>query len=933
VRLRTWIIVLAVGISGAGLSCTKVEEKEWVNSVGVRMIRIEPGSFLRGNEAPGEDAWDEAPPHQTTISGAFSISETEITVEQYRRFRAEATGSMTAPPYMTGISWHEAVAFCDWLSRQEGKPYRLPTEAEWEYAARADTRTSFWSGDEPPEAGAANPWGLKGIHSEPSEWCRDWYGPYPQEAQVDPIGPVNGLSKVIRGGGLDRPDPYYARSSNRASYGPGFGMMRGTENVVLQTSEQPSEEPSLQGLIGVWYGRINLVDPKDLDEITNLDLDWRFYQQPGQDRGEIWSARWEGYLRAPWTGPVTFHAACDQGMRLLLGGVPVIDWQGGEAKRSGTAVLEEGALVPIDITYFHERGEKVYLRLEWSWSGQPSIAVPREALSYSPAQRKAMADLAPRQYLPGHHSIGFRIVQAALPETAPSPEEMSFIRSCIIEANPEINRGPDPTRPWLRQRPLLTMPPVSTNREEAWAAGLHPSLLQHCHNPGLEVMPNGDLLAVLFSSGYGAGGEDQPEVALLGTRLRFGSQEWDFPEPFLDFADANDTSALLWRDGDTVFHFWGHAFYNRAYPFQWMSSTDSGATWSQVRFPQFTGEIGPRTNQPVSTIVRDGRGVFYLPSDGIGGSSVLWATDDLETWRDTGGRTFGRHTNIALLKDGRILGMGGKNSNIDGYMPQSLSDDGGKTWKVQKTPFPELGSGQRPALLRLAGGRLFFAGDLQHSSGHHPPAIKERGAYVALSDDEGKTWLIKTLPGTMRSDRRESRQRPDHTLGYVVARQAPNGLIHMVTTKTVPPLHWELNEAWILSKEAKTLVSPPDGIQGIREHEEFYRSGKLRARWQGGVTSTGEYRLHGQQLWFHPNGEKEWEADYRAGHPVGRQTFWDPDGRIIWEREHAQDGRMIWRQFWADGQLKSESSWNRGRAQGPARRWDPTGKLISRRDF
>jgi hypothetical protein len=928
------ILLLLAILQVAGLlSCARTPDHEWVNSAGVRMIRIEPGTFFMGDESPREDSWDEAPLHEVTISSAFSISETEITLEQYRQFLPEATGSMTDPPYVTGLSWREAAAFCDWLTQKEGKPYRLPTEAEWEYAARAGTRTPFWSGSEPPAPEAPNPWGVKGVHSAPSEWCHDWYGPYPHESRLDPVGPAGGFSKVIRGGGLDRAVPYYARSSNRASYAPGFGMMRGTGNVVPESPEQPSEKPSLQGLIGVWYGRINLVDPKALDEITNLDLDWRFYQQPGQDRGEIWSARWEGFLRAPWTGPVTFHAASDRGMKLLLGGLPVIEWEGGEAKKSGTAVLEEGALVPLEVQYFHERGDKAYLRLEWSWAGRPSAAIPREALSYSPAQRKAMAGVAPRHYLPGHHSIGFRIVQAPLPGTSPAPEEAPFIRSCVVRSQPEVDRGPDPSKPWLRQRPLLTLPPVGASREEAGIAGLHPSLLPHCHNPGLEVMPNGDLLAVLFSSSYGPGGEDQPEVALLGTRLRFGSQVWDLPEPFVDFADVNDTSSLLWKEGDTVFHFWGHAFYDRAYPFQWMSSADSGATWTPVRFPQFTGEIGPRTNQPVSTVVRDGPGTLYLPSDGIGGTSVLWATDDLETWRDTGGRTFGRHTNIVLLRDGRILGMGGKNSNIDGYMPQSISDDGGQTWKIEKTPFPELGSGQRPALLRLAGGRLFFAGDLQHSSGHQPAGVEERGACVALSEDEGKTWLIKTLPGTLRSDRRESRQRPDHTLGYVAARQAPNGLIHMVTTKTVPPLHWELNEAWILSREARIMEPPPDEIMEVLAHEEHYPSGRLRARLQGGVTAAGEFRLHGTQLWLHENGEKQWEVEYRSGHPAGRETLRDPDGRIRWEREHLQEGRMTWRQFWPNGRLKSESHWRRGRAEGTARLWDPSGNETTRHEF
>ena len=125
---------------------------------------------------------------------------------------------------------------------------------------------------------------------------------------------------------------------------------------------------------------------------------------------------------------------------------------------------------------------------------------------------------------------------------------------------------------------------------------------------------------------------------------------------------------------------------------------------------------------------------------------VLWATkDNGRTWYDTDGRSAGRHTTYAVLKDGRIIGMGGKNTDIDGYMPKSISADGGKSWTASKTPFAALGSNQRPCLIRLQSGRLFFCGDFQHRNGNYPRAIKRRGAYVALSDDEGESWYIKKM--------------------------------------------------------------------------------------------------------------------------------------------------------------------------------------------
>ncbi len=231
----------------------------YTNSIGIELVRIEPGRFQMGFEGPNLPAelarlpgghpqgdYDEHPPHVVEITRPFYMAAAEVTVEQYRKFKPDFPGfkaKLDHHPYVSGITWHDAVAFCRWLSEKEGLPYRLPTEAEWEYACRAGSRTPFSSGDTRPQPETANRWGLKNMHTGVREWCYDWYGPYPDQPQTDPVGPEWGWLKVVRGGGLDWLDEktmsfyfgrdysawamgdtaYYARSANRAAVPPDFG--------------------------------------------------------------------------------------------------------------------------------------------------------------------------------------------------------------------------------------------------------------------------------------------------------------------------------------------------------------------------------------------------------------------------------------------------------------------------------------------------------------------------------------------------------------------------------------------------------------------------------------------------------------------------------------------------------------------------------------
>jgi hypothetical protein len=293
------------------------------------------------------------------------------------------------------------------------------------------------------------------------------------------------------------------------------------------------------------------------------------------------------------------------------------------------------------------------------------------------------------------------------------------------------------------------------------------------------------------------------------------------------------------------------------------------------------------TPQPINSIVRDNHGTIFLPVDAKGAASVLFASDDDgKTWRDTGGRTGGRHTTIVLGKDNSLIGFGGKDSNIDGFMPKSISKDGGKTYIKSKTPFPALSSGQRPSMIRLASGRLFFVSDL---------IPRMSGAFVALSDDEGETWRRRNLPV--------------NTVGYATAAQAPNGIIHLITSKTTPaPLHIELNEAWILSDAPAADYDAT--VRNPQSFSENYPSGKLKATWSGGLGGDNRFHLNGLQTLYYESGAKFLEINFSSGKKTGTETFWNPDGHKKWERIYDADGRITWRIFNSAGKVNAESTWN-----------------------
>jgi formylglycine-generating enzyme required for sulfatase activity len=741
------LVAMACALSAAPQQGT-APDRSWTNSIGMQLRKIPPGSFTMGADAaplpksltagvpgvmsdrPAAGDFDEAPAHRVTITHEFSIGVTEVTIAQYQQFDPQYAPNPAYAPYVSGVSWDQAQAFCAWLSKKEGQPYRLPTESEWEYVARAGSSTPFFSGDTQPKPEEANPWGVRNMNTGVAEWVQDWYGPYHPDPQVDPVGPEAGYARVIRGGGLDSREnklgetlsalsPYFARSANRASMAPVF--------------------------------------------------------------------------------------------------------------------------------------------------------IPR-----------------------GGGNIGFRVVQAPPPASKPLPEHIFFFQTAVKQSADDLQDGPDPTKPYFHTHLLFPDLQGRSMPDIGWRLGLARGLGVQYHNSAIQELPNGDMLAAYYNAPVD---EDDPDQTILIMRRRRGSEDWDMPEPWPYFADAANAAPVIWNDRGRIWFFWGQPHLIGAYPFAYITSMDNGVDWSPVQFPNLVGPVGKFVSQPINSVVRAADGTIYLPTDstGKGAMSAIWAThDDGKTWVDTGGRTAGRHTTLVLSNDGNLLGFGGKNSDVDGRMPLAMSADGGKTYSVVKTPFDPLESGERPSVIRLASGKLFFVADYNPNRSKH---VHTDGAYVALSGDDGKTWQMKRLPEVL-------------TVGYVTATQGKNGIIHIVTSKNHPNYEIELNEAWILDAAADaTTTTVATSIDHVSRHQERYPDGSPKAVWSEGRANSGVVMLEGTETFYYTNGRIQWSANYHLGRKAGVERLLRENGTKKWEKTYSSNDTWTWAEFDEAGHQTALSNW------------------------
>lgn len=231
------ILLLACALfSAMGLSAQTYTENAGCD-LGMKMVYVEGGTFQMGS-SEGES--DEKPVHYVTLS-SYYIAECEVTQAQWKKIMGNN------PSYFKGddrpveqVTWEEANAFCRELSLMTGKKYVLPTEAQWEYAARggkkgygslysgsfAIDKVAWYDGNSGNRTHSVkqkqpNELGLYDMSGNVWEWCQDWYGSYSSDSQRNPQGPSSGSFRVLRGGGWYR-SARFCRVSSRYYCAPSY---------------------------------------------------------------------------------------------------------------------------------------------------------------------------------------------------------------------------------------------------------------------------------------------------------------------------------------------------------------------------------------------------------------------------------------------------------------------------------------------------------------------------------------------------------------------------------------------------------------------------------------------------------------------------------------------------------------------------------------
>jgi formylglycine-generating enzyme required for sulfatase activity len=676
------------------------------NSIGMPLVRIEAGAFTMGQDGPPLEDYlrqkrfgelykdmnridfDEKPAHTVTITQPFLMGVTEVTVAQYRQFdpdfkKSDPKSKPADDDAASGVSWERAAAFCEWLSKKEGKPYRLPTEAEWEYACRAGTNTLFHTGDTLPDG-----------HQK-------WFGDENYRGAYFPEGPM--------------PREYEWRDAKKAA----SKSLKQGEVIGLT---HPVEEMKAGG-------------PGSFRVAQKTPNGWGLHDMHGN------MAEW----CSDWYGPYESGAQTD----------PV-------GRADGDCRVFRGGFHSSMIRFLRSANRG-------SW------------VSNSASER-----------------IGFRVVQGEPPTGRLMPRATPPLNAQhVSQAAP--TRTPDPANVPVFEgpKPFVRIP------EDA----VGPVFISQNHSPSITECPNGDLLAVWFSTL----GETDLTTSNAAARLRFGAAEWEPASPFWDAQDVNDHAPKVWWDGaQTLFHFVearGHGgnLVRR--------STDNGATWSKAEVIRTHGE-------PANHPIRLKDGVIAMPYDN---SSLLISRDNGQTWQSRGrdlrstddirpGKSgpliAGYHAPIVQLADGRLMAFSRLDAvplqeRFDFKMPVNYSSDLGETWQWEVSEFPVVSSVQKPVMLRLKEGPIVLCSFTdQWREWKNRKGLPFRstegdytgyGLFAAVSYDEGNTWPERRLLAP------EGKTIADG-YGYLAATQSRDGRIQLLTSSK----HYAFNLAWI-----RALPPPP----------------------------------------------------------------------------------------------------------------------------
>ncbi len=267
---RVGMVAGLLGLASVcGLTAEDREPVQVKNSIGMELVQIPAGQFTMGAPLEQAGADPDETPRTVTIGRMFYLGAHEVTQEQYERVMGDNPGyfrenvtkrDQSGRNPVENVTWEAAVEFCRRLSelpeeKSAGRAYRLPTEAEWEYACRAGTNSAYSFGDsaerlvdhawfdtnaetqtQPVGSRKPNAWGLYDMHGNVWEWCADWYGPYSPGDTENPRGPSEGTLRVLRGGGW-YDEASECRSADRRWSDPTVGSDCDGFRVVLVAAE------------------------------------------------------------------------------------------------------------------------------------------------------------------------------------------------------------------------------------------------------------------------------------------------------------------------------------------------------------------------------------------------------------------------------------------------------------------------------------------------------------------------------------------------------------------------------------------------------------------------------------------------------------------------------------------------------------------------